>query len=219
MQGLLLFTRHDSTLLPMIERTGIFNTMFSISGSEAAHIILAVSDQLGLMQEIFRLTEIKFDQILQILHLIKSLDTVMHLSDSAYAREAFLAAIALSLKIYLTMFLNLVDPKTQPLDNDMADQLKNAFRKSERAEEEFRFQTALEMCASLESRYWQTMMGALIASGSNTLEYHVKRLGRLGYALALNSWQDAVAILQRYYCLPSALTDRAQLIFNESIKS
>ncbi|RDW73579.1 hypothetical protein BP6252_07486 [Coleophoma cylindrospora] len=45
LQGLLRFTRHDATLLTMIEKTGIFDIMFSAPAKKAAYLILANVEQ------------------------------------------------------------------------------------------------------------------------------------------------------------------------------
>jgi hypothetical protein len=40
MQGLLILTRHDVTLLRMIEKTGIFDTMVSAPAKETANLVV-----------------------------------------------------------------------------------------------------------------------------------------------------------------------------------
>lgn len=198
LQGLLLFTRHDVTLLATIERTGIFDTMFSAPAKKAAYLILANVEQVAALHDPYvRNKQLLIGEQLCVSRIIKSLDTAIQLNSTAYTGEAFLTAIALSIKIFLEIVLCCTTNTEEDFKNT-AVQLMEVLQEPEQ-----QLSSSLALCSSLESRFWQTMMGAIAAPDARTKSFYTSRLERISTALALTSWHDASVILQRFFWIPS----------------
>ncbi|KAK5089759.1 hypothetical protein LTR70_006601 [Exophiala xenobiotica] len=184
MQGLLLFTQRDVTLLTTIEKTGVFDTMFSAPAKKAAYLILANVEQVAALQ-----------------------------NTNAYTAEAFLTAKALSIKIFLEAVL-CCTTDTEEDFGDTAVQLMEILQEPEQ-----QLCSSLALCSSLESVFWQTMMGAIAAPNARTRSFYMSRLGRITIALALTSWYDALVILQRFFWVPSIFSTPGYQILSEILYS
>lgn len=214
LQGLLLFVRHDVTLLATIEKTGIFDTMFSSPGKKATQLILASAEHTAVLHDTYApKKQLLIGEELHLRRLIESLDSAIHLSSTAYPREAFLTAIALSIKIFLETVLRC----TESADENpgyTAVQLMEVFQKPEQ-----QLPSSLALCSSLESVFWQTTMGAMAAPDVETKSFFMSRLGRITTAMALTSWHDASVILQRFFWIPSIFSGPCSQILSEILYS
>ena len=214
LQGLLLFTRHDVTLLTTIEKTGIFDTMFSAPAKKAAYLILANAEQIAALHYTYgRNKQLLTSEQLRLRRIIKSLDTAIQLNSTAYTGEAFLTATALSIKIFLETVLRCTTNTEEDFENT-AVQLMEVLQKPEQ-----QLCSSLALCSSLESRFWQTMMGAIAAPDARTKSFYTSRLGRISIALALTSWHDASVILQRFFWMPSIFSAPCYQIMSEILYS
>jgi len=214
MQGLLLFTRRDVTLLTTIEKTGVFDTMFSTPAKKAAYLILANVEQVAALQNTYvRNKRLLTNEQLRLRRVIKSLDTAIQMNSNAYTAEAFLTAKALSIKIFLETVLRCTTDTEEDFGNT-AVQLMEILQKPEQ-----QLCSSLALCSSLESVFWQTMMGAIAAPDARTRSFYMSRLGRITIALALTSWHDALVILQRFFWVPSIFSTSGYQILSEILYS
>ena len=214
MQGLLLFARHDVTLLTTIEKTGIFDTMFSAPAKKAAYLILANAEQVAALHYTYVPNkQLLTSEQLCLSRIIKSLDSAIQLSSTAYTREAFLTVIALSIKIFLEIVLRCTTNTEEDFEN-MAVQLMEVLQKPEQ-----QLSSSLALCSSLELVFWQTMMGAIAAPDTQTKSFYTSRLERITIALALTSWHDASVILQRFFWIPSIFSAPCYQILSEILYS
>lgn len=210
LQGLLLFTRHDATLLPTIEKTGIFDTMFSVPAKEVAYLILTSIGQVTTLQHTYiRNEQLSTSDKLYLRRIIKSLDTAIQLNSTACPGEAFLTAKALSIKIFLQTMLRHTTNTEEYLGNT-AIQLMEAWPKPEP-----QLCSSLALCSSLESIFWQATMGAIAAPDARTKSFYMSRLGRITTALALGPWHDAEMILQRFLWIPSIFSTPCYHVLSE----
>jgi len=211
LQGLLLFAQHDDTLLTTIERTGIFDTMFSAPAKKAAYLILANAEQVVAFQNTYmRIKQLLTSEQSSLSRIIKSLDTVIQLNTTAHPGEAFLTALALSLKIFLEIVLRSTTTTEEDCENT-AFQLMEVLQKREQ-----QLCTSLALCASLEVVFWQSMMGAIAARiNAQTKSFYISRLRRITDALALTSWHDAELILRRFFWVPSIFSAPCYRILSE----
>lgn len=203
------------TLLTMIEKTGIFDTMFSAPAKKAAYLILANAEQVAALQYTFVCNEqlLIIDQSC-LSGIIKSLDTAIQLNSTAYAREAYLTATALSIKIFLQFVLR----STTNTEGDFGNTAVQLMEILQKPEQQL-CTSSLTLCSSLESIFWQTMMGAIAAPDARTKSFYTSSLGRITIALALTSWHDAEVILQRYFWIPSLFSDPCYQILSEILYS
>lgn len=147
----------------------------------------------------------------KIRRIINSLDTAVRLGNIAYPREAFLSALALSIQIFLEIVL-CQSTNIEDGIGDMAVQLKQTFQRPE-----LRLPSSLGLCSSLESLFWQTMIGAVAAPDDQTRLFFTSRLDKIAVALALTSWNDASVILQRFFWIPSIFSDRGHRILSVAL--
>lgn len=198
MHGLLLLARRDTTVLNTVERTGIFDTMFSASAKRAAYLILENAEQVTELQQTY-VPNKKLDvsERLRLSRIVESLDTAIQLDRTAHPREAFLTAMALSIKIFLEIALGRTTDTKKGLGNT-AVQLMEVFQRPE-----LQLPSSLALCSSLESMLWQTMMGVIASPDDRTKSFFMSRLDPITVALALTSWNGALVILQRYFWIPS----------------
>lgn len=214
MQGLLLLARHDVTVLNTVEKTGMFDTMFSAPAKKAAYLILENAEQVNaLLQTYVPNKQLRNGEQSRLSRIIESLDTAIQLDRTSYPREAFLTAIALSLKVFLDIVLRYTTD-TEEGPEDTAVQLMEVFQRPEQ-----QLPSSLAMCSSLESQFWQTMMGMIAAPDDRTKSFFTLRLNRITVALALTSWHDALVILQRYFWVPSIFSGPGYHIFSEVLRS
>ncbi|KAK2767464.1 hypothetical protein FQN54_003620 [Arachnomyces sp. PD_36] len=214
MQGLLLFTRHDVTLLAAIEKTGIFDTMFSAPAKKAAYLILTNAETVAVLHYTdVRDRQLPTSEDLYIRRIIKSLDTAIQLNSTAYPAEAFLTAIALSVKIFLETVLRCTTNTDSDLENTSV-QLMEVLQKPEQ-----QLCSALALCSSLELVFWQSTMGAIAASNAQTKSFYIWRLERITAALALKSWHDSLTILQRFFWIPSIFSGPCYQILSKVLRS
>lgn len=210
MQGLLLFTRHDVTSLTTIEKFGVFNTMFSAPAKKAAHLILANVEQVAALHDTYvRNEKLLPSEQLRLRRVIKSLDKAIQVNNTAYPREAFLTAKALSIKIFLETVLRHTT-NTNPDPSNTPVQLMEILQKPEQ-----QLCSSLALCSSLEFVFWQTMMGAIAAPDAQTEPFYMSRLRRITIALALTSWHDALVILRRFFWIPSIFSAPGYRIMSE----
>lgn len=198
LQGLLLLARHDVTLLTSVEKTGIFNTMFSPPAKKATYLILKDAEQVAAFQYAYVPSKksLASEQLLCIDRIIKSLETAIEVNSTAYPREAFLTAIALSIKIFLQTVLRYTTNPEEDSEST-AVQLMEIFQRPDQ-----QLPSSLALCSSLESVFWQTMMGAIAAPDARTKSFFNSRLEKITAAMALTSWHDASTILERFFWIP-----------------
>ncbi|KAI7779304.1 hypothetical protein LA080_000975 [Diaporthe eres] len=210
MQGLLLLARHDVTVLNTVEKTGMFDTMFSAPAKKAAYLILENAEQVNAMLQTYAPNkQFRCGERSRLNRVIESLDTAIQLDRTSYPREAFLTAIALSIKVFLEIMLQCTkDTEDGPANT--AIQLMEVFQRPEQ-----QLPSSLALCSSLESQFWQTMMGIIAAPDDRTKSFFTLRLNRIIVALALTSWHDASVILQRYFWVPSIFSGPGYHIFSE----
>lgn len=196
--GLLLLARRDATVLNTVEKTGIFDTMFSAPAKRAAYLILENAEQVTELQQTY-VPNKKLDtsERLRFSRIIESLDTAIQLGRTAHPREAFLTAMALSIKIFLEIASGCT-ADTGKGPGNTAVQLMEVFQRPE-----LQLPSSLALCSSLESMFWQTMMGVIASPDDRTKSFFISRLDPITVALALTSWNDALVILQRYFWIPS----------------
>lgn len=214
MQGLLLLARHDVTVLNTVEKTGMFDTMFSAPAKQAAYLILESAEQVNaLLQTYVPNKQLGSGEQSHLSRVIESLDTAIQLDRTSYPREAFLTAIALSIKVFLEIMLRRTT-YTEDGPENTAIQLMEVFQRPEQ-----QLPSSLALCSSLESQFWQTMMGIIAAPDDRTKSFFMLRLDRITVALALTSWHDALAILQRYFWIPAIFSGPGYHIFSEVLHS
>jgi hypothetical protein len=214
LQGLLLFARHDATLLVVIEETGIFDTMFSTIAKEAAYIILANAERVAAFHHTYdQDKQLLTGEQLYLRSIIKSLDVAIELSRTACTREAFLTAIALSIKIFLETVLRCTTNSGEDFGNS-AVQLMEVLQKPGQ-----QLHSSLALCSVLETTFWQAMMGAIAAPDAQTKLFYTSRLRRITIALALTTWHDASVILQRFFWIPSIFSPPGYQILSEILHS
>ncbi|KAJ9644238.1 hypothetical protein H2204_001589 [Knufia peltigerae] len=198
MQGLILLSRHDVTLFSSIEHTGIFDTWFSTNAKRAAYIILAEADQVArLTTYIHNKKPLAREEQTRLRRKIKSLETAIEINSSSASRESFLTAIALSIKIFLQMTLQHTMDTKEEL-GDSVVQLMEVLQKPEQ-----QVPSSLALCATLETRFWYTIMGAIAASESGIKSFYTSRLKRISIALAFKSWRDVESTLGTFFWVPS----------------
>lgn len=214
MQGILLLARHDVTVLNTVERTGMFDTMFSVPAKKAAYLILENAQQVTALQKTYAPNK-KLDtgEQSRLSHLIDSLDTAIQLDHFTHPRESFLTAIALSLRIFLEIVLH-SSTDTDYKPGNTAIQLMEVFQRPE-----LQLPSSLALCSSLESLLWQTMMAVIAAPDERTKSFFTSRLDRITVALALTSWHDSLVILQRYFWIPSLFSGAGYHIMSEILRS
>ena len=106
-QGLLVLARHDVTVLNTVEKTGIFDTMFSAPAKKAAYLILENAELVTALKNTrVPKEQLDTDQRLHLDRIIKSLDTAIQLDHAVFPREAFLTALALSVKVFLEIAMH-----------------------------------------------------------------------------------------------------------------
>lgn len=213
-QGLLVLARHDGTVLNTVEKTGMFDTMFSAPAKKAAYLILENAEQVTLFVEtnvpvkrLGKTSQQRLDRV------IKSLNEAIELGSAAYPREAFLTAIAWSIKV----FLGVVQHRSTGTGEDPGDtavQLMHVFQRPEQ-----QLPSSLALCSSLESLFWQTMMGAIAAPDDSTKRFFRSRMDRITAASGLASWDDALITLQRFFWIPSIFSDPGYRIFSEVMQA
>lgn len=210
MQGLLLFTRHDNTVLSTIEQTGVFDSMFSASGKEAAHIILPIAEQLDILRHAHSHSDGVTSNTSHLESLMESLDAAVTLSAAGHAREAFLTAIALSMKMFLTPLIRLCKSTTE-------DPASTALRLMDtvQAYETVCPFSGLVLCSSLCLRFWQAMMGAITSTDDQIKRFFIHRLGPMADALALTNWKEASNVLQRLFWIPSIFAEEGCKVYEE----
>lgn len=214
MQGLLLFTRHDMTLLATIEKTGVFDTMFSGPTKRVAYLILANAEQIAAWQHTcVRSKQLSTSDHLNLRRIMKSLDTAVHLNRIGYTGKAFLTAKALSIRLFLEIVLRSTTNTEEDFGNT-AVQLMEVLQKPEE-----QLSSSLALCSSLHSSFWQTMMGAIAAPDARTKFFYTSRLGRIITALALTSWQDALVVLRRIFWIPWIFAAPCHQILSEVVYS
>lgn len=207
MQGLLLFTRRDSSILPMMMKTGVFRTMFSGRAEAASCQLLQLMDRTFALQQRYlasrqlaardqdRCCEIRMD-----------LERLIRLTRQS-EHEAFIAGLALAIELFLQQVLcgEIIDnTKTQLA----AAQLMEIMKQPEQ-----QLCSSLALCSSLESVFWQTMLGAIAATQEGVRAFYISRLKLIVVALALSRWQDAEVILCRYLWVPDKLSQAGQNVF------
>lgn len=214
MQGVLLLARHDVTVLNTVEKTGIFDTMFSAPAKKAAYLILETAEQVTALQQKHAPNKrLDTGEQSHLHRIIRSLDTAIQLDRTSYPREAFLMAIALSIKIFLEIVLRCT-ADTDDGPGDAAVQLMEVFQRPE-----LQLPSSLALCSSLESLFWQTMMGVIASPDDQTRSFFMSRLDRIIVALALTSWHDATVILQRYFWIPSVFSGPGYHVFSKLLHS
>jgi hypothetical protein len=216
MQGLLLLARHDATVLNTVEKTGIFDTMFSSPAKKAAYLLLETAEHVAEFQNSY-LSGRRFDKdgVGQLGSMFRSLDSISQLGQSSYPREAFLTAIALSIKVFLGIVLPCrCETAKEETPGDTAIQLLEVFSRPEQ-----QLPSSLALCSSLESLFWQTMMGAIAAPDDRSRGFFRSRMNRITAAMGLTSWHDALFILRRFFWIPSIFSGPGQHIFDEVIQS
>lgn len=214
-QGLLRFSRHDPTLLTTIEKTGVFETMFTPPARKAAYLILANGEEVAAFRDAYvQNGALRAGQQDHLRHIISSLDTAIQFNSAALPREGFLTATALSIKIFLEIVLTSTATTTttpRPDAGKTAVQLMKVLQQPDQ-----QLCSSLALCASLESRFWQTMMGAIAAPDGRTKPFYTARLARISVALTLTSWQDAAVTLQRFFWIPSLFSGPGSQVLSES---
>ena len=188
--------------------------MFSARAKKAAYLILTNAEQVAALHYTYvRNKQLLISEQLCVSRIIKSLDAAIQLNSTAYTREAFLTAIALSIKIFLEIVLRCTTNTEENFENT-AVQLMEVLQKPEQ-----QLPSSLALCSSLQSVFWQTMMGAIAAPDARTRSFYTSRLGRITIALALTSWHDASVILQRFFWIPSIFSAPAYQILSEILYS
>lgn len=206
--------RHDPTLLTMIERTAIFDTMFSAPAKKAAYLILAAAEQVVALQNTYirdKTLLARERERLRLICIIKSLDTAVELTSTAYPVEAYLTAMALSLKLFLETVLR------HDTGEDFEDTAVQLIQVLQKPGQQLCSDSALALCLSLETVFWQTMMGAIAAPDARTKSYYISRLRRVTIALALTSWHDAEVILQRFFWISDIFSALGYQILSEIV--
>ncbi|KPI34551.1 uncharacterized protein AB675_7403 [Cyphellophora attinorum] len=211
MQGLLLFDRHDPSLMPWVESTGVFDTCFSAPGKEAAYLILLVARRLNAAQSGCVRTGTHFTaDIPQPESMMEALNEAIDLSRKGYSREAYLTALALSMKLSLAAMLP-TDPAADDSTVTAVSQLLDAVQAYE-VDCPF---AGLILCSSLGLRLWQSIMGAISASEPTTKQTFVRRLGPICDAMGIQSWEDATSVLQKLFWVPSILDAAGHRVYLE----
>lgn len=192
----------------------MFDTMFSAPAKKAAYLILENSEQVTLLiqthvpgKSLDKTGQQRLDRI------IKSLNEAIKLGSAAYPREAFLTAMAWSIKVFLgTVHHGSTGTGEDP--GDTAMQLMHVFQRPEQ-----QLPSSLALCSSLESLFWQTMMGAIAAPNDSTRRFFRSRMDRITAAAGLTAWDDALVTLQRFFWIPSIFSDPGYHIFLEVMQS
>lgn len=188
--------------------------MFSTPAKKAAYLILENAEQVTAFQNAYVPGKhVRKDGQEQLSGILKSLNAAIQLDRIAYPREAFLTAIALSIKVFLGVFLRCTTD-TEDRPGDMAVQLMEVFQRPEQ-----QLPSSLALCSSLESLFWQTMMGAIAAPDDRTRGFFRSRMDRITAAMGLISWHDALVTLRRFFWIPSIFTDPGHHIFAEVMQS
>lgn len=187
--------------------------MFSAPARQVAYHILAIVDEAADLRDArVHNTELPTWEQGRIRRLIRSLDTAVQLNATALPAEAFLTAMALTIKIFLQMVLrettktcqNAIEIKGEEdnegevNDSGTAIQLMEVLQRPEQ-----QLCSSLGLCASLESVFWQNMMGAMVACDCETRSFYISRLSLITDALELRSWHEATIILQRFFWVPT----------------
>lgn len=214
MQGLLLLARHDVTVLNTVEKTGIFDTMFSAPAKKAAYLILENAEQVNmLLQTHVPNRQLNTGEQARIRRIIKSLDAAIELDRTEFPREAFLTAIALSIRVFLEIVLHF-NTDTEDGPGNTAVHLMEVLQRPEQ-----QLPSSLTLCSSLETQFWQTMMGVIAAPDDRSKSFFTLRLRKISVALALTSWRDASVILQRYFWVPSIFSAPGYHILSKVLHS
>ena len=188
--------------------------MFSEPARKAAYLILENAEQVTAFQQTYIPGNhfVKGEQQ-HLGRIIKSLNAAIHLDRTAYPREAFLTAIALSIKIFLGVVLGYTtDTAENP--GDTAVQLMEVFQRPEQ-----QLPSSLALCSSLQSLFWQTMMGAIAAPDDRTRLFFRSRMDRITAAMGLTSWHNASVTLLRFFWIPSIFSDPGYHIFSAVMQS
>lgn len=197
-----------------VEKTGIFDTMFSVPAKKSAYLILENAEQLTAFQHTYvsgkRLNESGQEHLSRI---TKFLNAAIQMDRATYPREAFLTATAVSMRLFVEIVLCCsTDTKENP--GDTAVQLMEIFQRPEQ-----QLPSSLALCSSLESLLWQTMMGAIAAPDDRTKRFFMSRMDRVTAAMGLTSWHDALVSLQRFFWIKSIFYEPAHRIFSELMQS
>lgn len=192
----------------MIEKTGVFDTMFSVTGRKAAYMILADAEQVTRLAMSIRNKEpLAREEQLRLRQIIKSLDAAIEVNRGS--REAFLTAIALSIKILLQMTLQCTMESEEDLGGS-AIELMEVLQQPEQ-----QLPSSLALCATVESRFWYTTMGAIAASDADVKSFYTSRLKRIAVALALRSWREAESTLETFFWIPSIVSGPSRRVMSE----
>jgi hypothetical protein len=211
MQGLLLFDRHESTILTYVENTGVFDTVFSSPGKEAAYLILLVARQLNAAQLGYVRTGTHFTpDVPQPESLMEALNEAIDLSRKGYSREAYLTALALSMKLAMAA----MQPTDPAVDDSTAIAVSHLLDAVQAYEVDCPF-AGLILCSSLGLRLWQSMMGAISAFDPSVKQTFVKRLGPICDAMGVQSWEDATSVLQKLFWVPSIFDAAGHAVYLE----
>ena len=201
--------------------------MFSTPAREAAFRILANVQRIAAIQHTYvRDKQLLLSEQLQLRSIITSLDAAIQLNSKAYRAEAFLTAKALSFKIFLqVVFRHTTDRRDEgqdaikSMDDEVQDPSTTAFQLMRVMQQpEQQLCSSLALCSSLESEFWQAMMGAIAASDVPTKNFFTSRLERIIVALALSSWGEAEIILQRFLWVPSIFSVPCGRVLSEVLE-
>lgn len=215
-QGLLLFIRHDMTLLTTIEKTGVLDMMFSGPGKKVVYLIYAIAEETAAIQDRYVQNErlLASDQT-RLASIIESVETTIQLNNTGHTEEVFLTVTALAIKIFLeTVLQSTTDTKEANLENTAVRMMTILQQPDQQL-----CSSSLALCSYLESRFWQTVMGAIAAPDARTASFYKSRLRRITTALALTSWHDALLNLQRFFWIPTTFSGPCQRILSEILDS
>lgn len=199
------------TLLTTVEKTGVFDMMFSGPGTKVVYLIFAIAEEAVALQDRYIQNErlLASDQM-RLVSMIESVETAIQLNNTGHTEEVFLTVTALAIKIFLeTVLQSTTNTKESNLENT-AVRLMTVLQQPDQE-----LCSSLALCSYLESRFWQTMMGAIAAPDARTASFYKSRLRRITTALALASWHDALLNLQRFFWIPTIFSGPCQRILSE----
>ena len=188
--------------------------MFSAPNKKAAYLILESVEQLAAFQRTYvPYKGLPISEQARLSRVIESLDRAIQLSSSASKEGTFLTTKALS----ITVFLEIVLSRTTSTEDRCGDTVVKLMAVLQEPEDALC--SSMALCASLESVFWQTVMGAVAAPDARTKSFYTLRLERITTALALKSWHDASLILQRFLWIPSIFSAPCYQILSEILCS
>jgi hypothetical protein len=184
--------------------------MFSQAGRSAAYRMLEVTAQIVALQKAYNRSGcLSTPDIRHIEQIIDDLNSLSQPDGSLTTREAFLAVMALSTKLFLQMLLQAVNDQVQ---TDAACQISSKHLMEVLLRPEHHFCSTLTLCTFLESLLWQTMIGAIAARDTPTKHYYFRRLVQISDALMLRSWSEAQMMLNRFFWIPQIFDPPARSI-------